>query len=157
MNFKTDKYYIGEAIKEANRALEQDEVPVGAIIVCNNTIIARAYNQVEQLKDSTAHAEMIAITSAMEYMGAKYLTGCSIYITIEPCPMCASATKHAQLGKLVFGARDIKQGFLTLNKVSGIKRKDHHPILHKKTKLIRGIMEDECTDLMVHFFSGKRS
>jgi tRNA(adenine34) deaminase len=135
-----------EAFKEAQKALEKDEVPVGAVIVCKNTIIARAHNLTEQLNDITAHAEMQAITSAANYLGAKYLNECTIYITLEPCIMCAGALNWAQIGKIVFAAKDEKKGYSTLDQ----------NILHPKTEVISGILEKECSEILKDFFKKKR-
>jgi tRNA(adenine34) deaminase len=136
-----------EALKEAQKAFDADEVPVGAIVVCNNKIIARAHNLTERLNDVTAHAEMQAITAAANYLNGKYLNECTMYITLEPCVMCAGAIAWAQLGKLVYGAPDTKRGFHLLNE----KR-----ILHPKTEVISGILEKESADLIKTFFQKKR-
>ena len=141
-----DEHYMREALREAQKAFELDEVPVGAVIVCKEKIIARAHNLTERLTDVTAHAEMQAFTSAANYLGGKYLNDCALYATIEPCVMCAGASNWAQLGKIVFGARDEKKGFLSLSK----------NILHPKTKLVSGVLEEECAELMIEFFRKKR-
>ncbi len=138
----TDTYFMKQALKEAQKAFEKGEVPVGAIIVSNNQIIARAHNNTEQLNDVTAHAEMMAVTAASDYLGSKYLNDCTLYVTLEPCAMCAGALAWAQLGKLVYGASDDKRGFM----VHGKK------LLHPKTKVAFGIMNFECSDLMKTFF-----
>ena len=135
-----------EALKEAQKAFDADEVPVGVVVVCNNIIIARAHNLTERLNDVTAHAEMQAITSAAAHLGGKYLNECTVYITLEPCAMCAGALFWAQAGTIVFGARDDKRGF----------RKTNSGMLHPKTKLISGILENECAELMIEFFRKKR-
>ena len=135
-------FFMKEALKEAYKALEEDEIPVGAVIVSNNRLIAKAHNQVERLNDSTAHAEMIALTSAMNTIGSKYLDECILYVTLEPCPMCAAACNWSKLGKLVYGAGDIKNGY----------RKFDQNLLHPKTKVTEGILKDECSELMVNFF-----
>ena len=143
---QSDKSFMQEALKEARKAFEQDEVPVGAIVVCKNTIIARAYNMVERLNDVTAHAEMQAITSAAHFLGGKYLSECTLYVTVEPCLMCAGALYWAQIGGLVYGATDEKRGFRTAaNKV-----------LHPKTIVKSAILETDCHNLMVEFFKRKR-
>ena len=142
----TDTYYMKQALAEANKAFEKGEVPVGAIIVSNNQIIARAHNSTEQLNDVTAHAEILALTAAADFLGNKYLNDCTMYITLEPCVMCAGALSWAQLGKLVYGASDEKRGFM----VHGKK------ILHPKTKVAYGIMNLECGSLMKAFFEKKR-
>ena len=143
---KSDEYYMKEALKEAKKALELDEVPVGAVIVCNNQIIARAHNFTERLNDVTAHAEMQAFTSAADYLGGKYLNECTLYVTLEPCLMCAGASYWAQLNKIVFGASDEKRGFQ--NK-AGL-------VLHPKTECVKGVMAEECAQLLTDFFASKR-
>jgi tRNA(adenine34) deaminase len=142
----SDHYYMGEALKEAQKAFEADEVPVGAVVVCDNIIIARAHNLTERLNDVTAHAEMQAFTAAAEYLGGKYLRECTLYVTLEPCVMCAGASQWTQLGKIVFGAADDKRGY----------SKYANNILHPKTKLVSGIREEECAELLVNFFKNKR-
>jgi tRNA(adenine34) deaminase len=142
----SDDYFMREALKEAKRAFDADEIPVGAIVVCNNRIIARAHNLTERLNDVTAHAEMQAITSAANFLNGKYLNECTMYITLEPCVMCAGALSWSQIGKIVYGASDTKRGFnLVGNK-----------ILHPKTELISGIIADECSELLKTFFQKKR-
>ncbi|MDN5201672.1 nucleoside deaminase [Fulvivirgaceae bacterium BMA10] len=138
----SDEYFMKEAYKEAIIAFEEGEVPVGAVVVCQNRIIAKAHNQTERLNDSTAHAEMIALTSAFNHLGGKYLPDCSLYVTLEPCVMCAGASFWAQIVKLVYGASDPKRGFDRLSE----------NILHPKTKVIPGIMESECRYLIDDFF-----
>ena len=142
----SDEYFINEALKEARKALDQQEVPVGAVVVNQNRIIARAYNMTQQLTDVTAHAEMIAITAASNYLGAKYLTECILFVTLEPCVMCAAALKWAQLSRLVFAASDPREGF------SCIKER----LLHKKTEQISGILEKEASILLKDFFQNQR-
>ena len=142
----SDEYFMQQAYKEALIAEEKDEIPVGAVVVSNNRIIARAYNQVESLQDSTAHAEIIAITSAMAFLGTKYLKGCTIYVTLEPCVMCAGSLAWAQIDRLVYGAEDLKKGFMKYGR----------EILHPKTKLEFGIMGEACGKLMTDFFKQKR-
>ena len=134
------------ALEEAGKAFDRDEVPVGAVVVCNNIIIARAHNLTEALKDPTAHAEMQAITAAASWLGGKYLIGCTIYVTVEPCAMCAGAIGWSQADVLVYGAPDEKKGY------SGISDK----LLHPKTRVINGIIGKECSDIMVRFFKKKR-
>ncbi len=146
LNLYTDEYFMREALKEARRAAEIDEVPVGAVIACNNQIIARGHNLTEQLTDVTAHAEMQAYTAASNYMGSKYLEGCTLYVTLEPCVMCAGAAYWTQISRIVFGARDVKRGF---SKVSS-------KLLHPKTELVAGILADECAALIKDFFARKR-
>lgn len=151
----SDEHYMREALKEAHKAYDMDEVPVGAIVVCNNKIIAKAHNLTERLTDVTAHAEMQAITSAANFLNGKYLNECTLYVTLEPCMMCAGAISWAQLGKLVFGASDTKRGF-------GVWAAAHDtnatpPLLHPKTVVKRGILEEECSALVKQFFQKKRN
>ncbi len=142
----SDEYFMNEALKEANIAMEINEIPVGAVIVMNNQIIARGHNMTEGLLDVTAHAEMLSLTSAFNFLGAKYLPECTLYVTLEPCTMCASAMRWAQLGKLVYGAPDPKAGFSLLDS----------PLLHPKTSVINGVLENECSILLKKFFEDKR-
>ena len=142
----SDEYFMREALKEAKKAFDADEVPVGAVVVCNEKIIARGCNLTERLNDVTAHAEMQAFTSAANFLGGKYLDACTLYVTVEPCVMCAGASYWTQIGRIVFGARDEKKGFLLMSK----------KILHPKTTLISGILEKECGELMKEFFRKKR-
>ena len=135
-----------EALKEAQKALAKDEIPIGAVIVSNNQIIARAHNLTQTLNDVTAHAEMQAITSAANSIGGKYLINCSLYVTLEPCIMCAGALYWSQITKIVYGASDNKKGYTTIN--SGI--------LHPKTQVIKGILENECSNIIIDFFKKKR-
>lgn len=139
-------YFMREALKEAQFAYSENEVPIGAVIVHNNKIIARAHNLVETLTDPTAHAEMQAITSATNAIGGKYLTECSLYVTVEPCPMCAAACFWAQLGNVIYGADDEKRGFSTISP----------KLLHPKTQITKGIMATEAAELMINFFAAKR-
>jgi tRNA(adenine34) deaminase len=141
-----DLHFMKEAMKEARKAFDADEVPVGAVVVCNNTIIARAHNYTERLTDVTAHAEMQAFTSAAAWLNGKYLMDCTLYVTLEPCVMCAGAAFWTQLGRLVYGAPDTKRGFQTVR--SGL--------LHPKTKLQGGILEEESAELLRAFFKKKR-
>jgi tRNA(adenine34) deaminase len=134
--------FMAEALKQAHLAFDAGEVPVGAVIVAGNKIIARAHNQVELLKDSTAHAEMLAITSACEYLGGKYLDDCSIYVTLEPCVLCAGAMNWAQIGAVYFGANDEKRGFSLVGK----------QLLHPKTKVFSGLIAEESRQLLELFF-----
>ena len=142
----TDNDYMKKALIEAEMAYAEGEIPIGAIVVCNGRIIARAHNQTETLCDVTAHAEMLAITSAANSLGGKYLNGCTLYVTIEPCPMCAGAIGWAQIPRIVYGARDAKRGF------SDIAPKAIHP----KAVVEGGVMEDECKELMQRFFKERR-
>lgn len=137
---------MAEAVKEAIKALDKDEVPIGAVVVCNNQIIARAHNLTETLNDPTAHAEMQAITMAASYMGGKYLNTCTLYVTIEPCPMCAAALNWAQIKKIVYGAADPKRGYSLFSP----------NLLHPKTEVEKGILEQECSSLVTDFFRNKR-
>ena len=141
-----DAYFMKKALVEAKVAFDMDEIPVGAVVVCQNQIIARAHNLTEQLTDVTAHAEMQAITAAANYLGGKYLTDCVLYVTVEPCVMCAGALGWSQIGRVVFGARDEKRGFQKLAPEA----------LHVKTELVSGILADECGALMQDFFARKR-
>ena len=143
----SDEYFMNEALKMAQRAMDENEIPVGAVIVCKRRIIARGYNQTEKLNDSTAHAEMLALTGAFNNMGAKYLTECSLYVTLEPCPMCAGALYWAQIGRLVYGARDSKRGY---SNFSG-------DLLHPKTEVMPGIMAKESEALLAAFFNTLRT
>ena len=145
-NIFSDEYFMKEALKEAQKAYAKDEVPIGAIVVYDFKIIARAHNLTETLNDVTAHAEMQAFTSAAHFLGSKYLKGCTMYITLEPCIMCAGAAFWTQIAKIVYGANDDKRGFLRL----GIE------ILHPKTEIIGGVMEHECFLLLKQFFKKKR-
>jgi tRNA(adenine34) deaminase len=141
-----DRHFMKTALEEANKAFNKQEVPVGAVVVCNDIIIARAHNLTETLKDPTAHAEMQAITAATNYLGGKYLTGCKMYVTVEPCPMCAGALNWSQVSELVFGARDEKRGYTVISS----------SLLHSKTKVVGGICDKECNELMVNFFKTRR-
>ncbi|MDO4461466.1 MAG: nucleoside deaminase [Bacteroidia bacterium] len=141
-----DTYYMKEALKEARKAMEADEVPIGAIVVCNGTIIGRGHNQTEMLSDVTAHAEIIALTAATQNLGGKYLNDATMYVTVEPCTMCAGALSWAQLGRLVYGASDEKRGYARLTPCP----------LHPKTEVSHGLMEAECKELVLQFFNSKR-
>jgi tRNA(adenine34) deaminase len=141
------EYYMKEALKEAQRALELDEIPVGAIVVCQQQIIARSHNLTEQLTDVTAHAEILAITSASRFLGSKYLRQCSMYITLEPCVMCAGALAWSQLGQLFIGASDSKRGFSQYGR----------SLLHPKTEVQEGVLEVPCSQLLKDFFKQKRA
>ncbi|MCD9017286.1 nucleoside deaminase [Parachryseolinea silvisoli] len=142
MDLYSDEYFMREALKEAAKAFAIDEVPVGAVVVCKNRIIARAHNQTEKLTDATAHAEMLAVTSAANYLGSKYLSECTLYVTLEPCVMCAGALHWVQLQKLVFGASDLQRGYSLVSS----------PLLHPKTEVVRGIQADESKKLIEDFF-----
>ena len=147
-----DEHFMKMALKEAELAFEADEVPVGAVVVCKGQIIARAHNLSERLNDFTAHAEMQAFTAASEYLGGKYLDKCIMYVTLEPCLMCAGGALNTRIGKIVFGAYDKKKGFTDYQKLSG----KHDHILHPKTEFKGGVMEDECKELLQRFFTEKR-
>jgi tRNA(adenine34) deaminase len=146
MEQKDDDYYMQMALAEARKAAEREEVPVGAVIVAGKTVIARAHNLTEALNDPTAHAEMQAITAATSYLGGKYLTDCTIYVTVEPCVMCAGALAWSQVSGLVYGAPDEKKGYTTAQA----------EILHPRTTVRSGILARECADLMKQFFRKKR-
>ncbi len=143
----TDDFFMNEALKEAQIAFDKDEVPVGAVIVYDNKIIARAHNLTEALNDVTAHAEMQAFTSAADFVGAKYLNDCTLFVTLEPCVMCAGASYWTQIGKIVFGAYDEKRGYSRVGK----------SITHPKTKIVGGVMHNECAMLINSFFEKKRA
>jgi tRNA(adenine34) deaminase len=152
----TDIYFMQQAIKEALKAYHEEEVPIGAVVVLNNKIIGRGYNQTEKLKDSTAHAEMIALTSAFGYLGSKYLPNATLYVTVEPCLMCCGALYWSKLSKIVFGASDEKSGGLRFFKnLNGEICKEKWPF-HSKTQLITGVLEEECAALMKTFFKDRR-
>ena len=137
---------MAEALKEAANAAAEDEVPIGAVVVCNGRIVGRGHNMTERLKDPSAHAEMIAITAATEALGGKYLDSCSLYVTVEPCPMCAGAMNWAQLGELVYGASDPKRGYTRFTP----------SLLHPKTKVQAGVLAEECGQMVSDFFKNKR-
>ncbi|MCZ8169121.1 MAG: nucleoside deaminase [Flavobacterium sp.] len=141
----TDEYFMKKALVEAENAFEKGEIPVGAIIVVDNRVIARSHNLTEMLHDVTAHAEMQAITAAANFIGGKYLKGCTLYVTLEPCQMCAGALYWSQISKIVFGARDEQRGFMTLGTQ-----------LHPKTEVVSGVMAYQCAQLMKDFFKKRR-
>lgn len=142
----SDEYYMAQALNEARKALELDEVPVGAVVVCNDRIIAKGHNLTEQLNDVTAHAEMQAFTAASNFLGAKFLDDCTLFVTIEPCTMCAGAAFWTRIGKIVYGAADEKRGFTNIRE----------RMLHPKTEIVSGILEKECSELMTDYFKQKR-
>ena len=142
----TDADYMKMALVEAQKAFDEDEVPIGAVIVCKGRVVARAHNLTEMLNDVTAHAEMQAITAAASNIGGKYLNDCALYVTVEPCPMCAGAIAWAQMGKVVYGAGDEKRGY----------RRYAPDVMHPKTEVIGGVCADEATALMKRFFASKR-
>jgi len=142
----TDEYFMKKALEQAQMGLKKDEVPVGAVVVHGNQIIARAYNLTETLNDVTAHAEMQAFTAAADFIGGKYLTDCTLYVTLEPCVMCAGASYWTQLSRIVYGASDPKRGFSAHSKT----------ILHPKTEIVGEVLEKECSELVQLFFKQKR-
>lgn len=146
-----DEQYMKMALAEAERAYDLEEVPVGAIVVCQNKVIARAHNLTEQLHDFTAHAEMQAFTAATEYLGGKHLDECTLYVTLEPCLMCAGACYNTRIGKIVFGAPDHKRGFSKFDSKDG-----KCGVIHPKTKVVQGILQEECSSLLSNFFEAKR-
>ncbi len=141
-----DTYFMKRALNEAEMAFEKNEVPIGAVIVINNQIIAKAHNLTEMLNDVTAHAEMQAFTAASDFLGGKYLKDCTLFVTLEPCQMCAGASYWTQIGRIVYGARDEKRGFEYYNTT-----------LHPKTKVVGGILEEECSEIITRFFIKKRN
>ena len=143
---RTDEYYMGKALEEAQKAFREDEVPIGAIIVCDDKVIARAHNLTETLNDVTAHAEMQAITAAANMLGGKYLSNCTLYVTVEPCPMCAGAIGWAQIRRVVYGAPDEKRGY----------KKYAPQVMHPRVSVTCGVLEEECRTLMRQFFERKR-
>ncbi|MCP3928333.1 MAG: nucleoside deaminase [Bacteroidetes bacterium] len=146
LSVQSDEYYMKQALLEARLAFDKGEIPVGAVVVSQNQIIARGHNQTEQLRDVTAHAEILAITAASQFLGSKYLNDCTLFVTLEPCVMCAGALYWAQTGRLVYGADDLKGGFMRHGK----------KLLHPKTKIECGIMTEESSALLKAFFEGKR-
>ena len=143
----TDEYFMKEALKEAQMALSENEVPIGAVVVSNQQIIARAHNMTQALNDATAHAEMLAITAAENFLGSKYLNECTLYVTLEPCVMCAGASYWSRLGKLVYGASDERFGY----------KKAGNKLFHPKTEIVSGVMESETGNILRVFFEKKRS
>ena len=141
-----DEYYMQQALREARAAFDEEEIAVGAVMVSGYRIIARAHNQTERLQDVTAHAEMLAFTAAAAQLGAKYLTDCTLYVTLEPCVMCAGAAGWAQIGRIVYGASDPKRGFERLG----------HAMLHPKTEVTGGLLAEECEAMLKQFFAKKR-
>lgn len=146
MYMDADERYMQEALREARIALEEDEVPIGAVIVCRGRIIGKGHNMTERLHDPTAHAEMIAITAATEALGGKYLNDCTLYVTVEPCPMCSGALNWAQIGRIVYGAGDPKRGGSLYSP----------NLLHPKTEVRSGVLAKDCTELVTRFFKEKR-
>ncbi|WP_237144624.1 MULTISPECIES: nucleoside deaminase [Pontibacter] len=146
LSIYSDENFMQQAYVQAQQAFAEGEVPIGAVIVSNNRVIAKAYNQTEKLNDVTAHAEMLAFTAASEYLGNKYLHDCTLYVTVEPCIMCAGASYWAQLKRVVFGAPEPKRGYRRVGN-----------LLHPKTEMVSGIMAQECAGLMASFFAAKRN
>lgn len=146
LSIYSDDYFMQQALKEARQALLKGEIPVGAVVVCDNKIIARGHNQTEQLQDVTAHAEMIALTAAANNLGSKYLPECTLYVTLEPCVMCAGALFWTQIGRVVYGAADDKRGFMRFGKT----------LLHPKASIEYGVLEAECAEIISGFFKSKR-
>ena len=145
-NINVDEIYMKEAFKLAQKAFEEDEVPIGAIIVSQRKIIGKGYNLTERLNDVTAHAEMQAFTAAANFLGGKYLKDCTLYVTVEPCVMCAGASYWTQISRIVYGAKDEKRGYAVINP----------KIIHPKTEIVSGVLEAECSELMKRFFKSKR-
>ena len=143
---QTDEKFMREAMKEAEMAAYEDEVPIGAVVVCRGRIIGKGHNMTEKLHDATAHAEMIAITAATEAVGGKYLNDCTLYVTVEPCPMCAGALNWSQIGRIVYGTPDPKRGYSLFSP----------SLLHPKTEVTGGVLEQECGALVRDFFMAKR-
>ena len=141
-----DERYMKDALREAQAAAAEDEVPIGAVITCRGRIIGKGHNMTERLNDPTAHAEMIAITAATEAMGGKYLSDCTLYVTVEPCPMCAGALAWSQIGRVVYGAPDPKRGFSQFSP----------SLMHPKTEVVSGVLAEECGGMVTEFFRNKR-
>ena len=146
LSVNSDEHFMRQALRQAQLAADLGEIPVGAVIVADQQIIARGHNQTEQLTDVTAHAEIIALTAAANFLGGKYLKGCTLYVTLEPCVMCAGALAWAQLDRLVYGAGDDKRGFMRFGR----------ELLHPKTKVEYGVLHEECSELLTEFFQTKR-
>lgn len=141
-----DEYYMGKALEQARKGASEGEIPIGAVIVCQGKIIARGHNLTETLKDTTAHAEMLSITIATNFLGGKYLNDCTIYVTVEPCPMCAAALAWSQIARVVYGAADSKRGYSLFSP----------SLLHPKTEVTKGVMEKECSEIVSNFFKTLR-
>lgn len=141
-----DEYYMGKALEQARKGASEGEIPIGAVIVCQGKIIARGHNLTETLKDTTAHAEMLSITTATNFLGGKYLNDCTIYVTVEPCPMCAAALAWSQIARVVYGAPDAKRGYSLFSP----------SLLHPKTEVTKGVMEKECSEIVSDFFKTLR-
>lgn len=143
---ESEERYMREALREAGMAASEDEIPIGAVVVCRGRVIARGHNMTERLHDPTAHAEMIALTAATEALGGKYLTDCTLFVTVEPCPMCAAALNWAQVSRIVYGARDPKRGYSLFSP----------SLLHPKTEVTSGVLAEDCAKLIVDYFRTKR-
>ncbi|MBO7204517.1 MAG: nucleoside deaminase [Bacteroidales bacterium] len=141
-----DEYYMGKALEQARKGASEGEIPIGAVIVCQGKIIARGHNLTETLKDTTAHAEMLSITTATNFLGGKYLNDCTIYVTVEPCPMCAAALAWSQIARVVYGTSDSKRGYSLFSP----------SLLHPKTEVTKGVMEKECSEIVSNFFKTLR-
>ena len=141
-----DEYYMGKALEQARKGASEGEIPIGAVIVCQGKIIARGHNLTETLKDTTAHAEMLSITTATNFLGGKYLNDCTIYVTVEPCPMCAAALAWSQIARVVYGAPDAKRGYSLFSP----------SLLHPKTEVTKGVLEKECSEIVSNFFKTLR-
>lgn len=152
----TDEYYMMQALKEARKAFDADEIPIGAVVVLNDKIIARGYNMTERLNDATAHAEMIALTAASNTLGSKYLTDATLYVTVEPCLMCAGAMYWSKLSRIVYGADDDKSGFKRMMRGASAPGSEAAWPFHQKAELVRGVLKEECAQLMKDFFKNKR-
>lgn len=146
MDILNDEYFMRIALSEAKIAFDEDEIPIGAVLVANKTILAKTHNMTQRLNDVTAHAEMLAFTAAAEYLQAKYLIDCTLYVTVEPCPMCAGAAYWTQISRIVFGAFDPKRGYQTIQS----------PLLHPTTQVTKGVLANDCGELMRIYFKGKR-
>ena len=150
----SDEYFMSKAFEQAEIALDKEEIPIGAVIVINNKIIAKAHNLTQTLKDATAHAEMLAITSATSYLGAKYLFNSTIYITLEPCSMCAGAIYWSKIYRIIYGADDPKTGFTLYEKILNTKNVS---LIHPKTEIYGGILQNQCSTILNEFFEKKRN
>ncbi|RMG55385.1 MAG: nucleoside deaminase [Bacteroidetes bacterium] len=146
LSIHTDEYFMRQALLQAERAFEEEEVPIGAVVVCNYRIIGKGYNQTERLQDPTAHAEMLALTAACDHMGSKYLPDCTLFVTVEPCAMCAGALRWAQVGRVVYGTTEPKTGF----------QRYAPSLLHPRSELVGGVLAEDCAALMQAFFQRRR-
>ena len=155
-HMEQDRNFMKEALAQARKALELGEVPIGAVVVCRGRVISRGHNMTETLHDATAHAEMIALTAATEAVGGKYLNDCTLYVTVEPCPMCAAAMCWAQLGRLVYGADEPKRGYTLFSAPAENPGGEPRTLLHPRTETVKGVLEEDCSALMKEFFKTKR-